>query len=351
MENRNRLRFRPAGRARKHGELGYSPLGTGCPAVERAVAALYQGQNEESFWTLMNALNYALQLETRVLMPLAAAPIQPDGAAPWAEHPVPAEKAGDLPPWTLRTQKGRNYLPVFTSVQTAESDKNTAARPMAEFLLEEVLQKALDTAGIDGVVIDPWNNSATLECSLINGLLHASRVSDEPGEEELEAGHEAAAAGHWEAAADCYEKAAALGHAEALTQLGKLLYTGRCGRRSPAKARQLWKKAGRAGDVLALVALGDDCAATGQGSGAALRYYRQAQKAALPTPDIGYQPEVELRLAQHETRYTSRRRALSQLAEARQGFAVRLRAGDTAAQPLLDETELLFRALLEEEKA
>ena len=40
----------------------YGPLGTGCPAIERAVAALYKGQNEESFWALMNAINYALEL-------------------------------------------------------------------------------------------------------------------------------------------------------------------------------------------------------------------------------------------------------------------------------------------------
>ncbi len=77
------------------------------PAIERAVAALYKGQNEESFWALMNAINYALELDTRVLVPLEAASDQPDGAAPWAEHPVPAEKAKDLPPWTLHTQKGR----------------------------------------------------------------------------------------------------------------------------------------------------------------------------------------------------------------------------------------------------
>ena len=64
-ENGARLRFRPAGSAaRQHGAPEYGPLGTGCPAVEQAVTALYKAQNEESFWTLMNALNYALELET-----------------------------------------------------------------------------------------------------------------------------------------------------------------------------------------------------------------------------------------------------------------------------------------------
>ena len=67
-ENGARLRFRPAGSAaRQHGAPEYGPLGTGCPAVEQAVTALYKAQNEESFWTLMNALNYALELDMTVL--------------------------------------------------------------------------------------------------------------------------------------------------------------------------------------------------------------------------------------------------------------------------------------------
>ena len=123
-----RLRLRPGGAADRKTRPEYGPRGTGCPAIERAVAALYKGQNEESFWALMNAINYALELDTRVLVPLEAASDQPDGAAPWAEHPVPAEKAKDLQPWTLRTQKGRCYLPVFTSVKMAEADKGTASR-------------------------------------------------------------------------------------------------------------------------------------------------------------------------------------------------------------------------------
>ena len=53
----------------------------------------------------MNAINYALELDTRVLVPLEAASDQPDGAAPWAEHPVPAEKAKDLQPWTCAPRR------------------------------------------------------------------------------------------------------------------------------------------------------------------------------------------------------------------------------------------------------
>ena len=197
-ENGARLRFRPAGSAaRQHGAPEYGPLGTGCPAVEQAVTALYKAQNEESFWTLMNALNYALELDTRVLVPLQAAPDSEKGGASWAEHPVPAEKARDLPLWTLRTQKGKNYLPIFTSVKTAEADRGTAARPMAELLLVDAMQKVLDSKEMDGIVLDPWTTSATLDASLLNGLLHASRDTDEPGEEELHKGSQAALAGQW----------------------------------------------------------------------------------------------------------------------------------------------------------
>ena len=58
------VRFRPVGSRRSRTAPVYSPRGTGCPAIEQAVQGLYKGQNEESFWTLMSALNYALELET-----------------------------------------------------------------------------------------------------------------------------------------------------------------------------------------------------------------------------------------------------------------------------------------------
>ena len=351
-ENGARLRFRPAGSAaRQHGAPEYGPLGTGCPAVEQAVAALYKAQNEESFWTLMNALNYALELDTRVLVPLQTAPPdQQNGAAPWAEHPVPAEKAKDLPLWTLRTQKGKNYLPIFTSVKTAEADRGTAARPMAELLLVDAMQKVLDSKEMDGIVLDPWTTSATLDASLLNGLLHASRDTDEPGEEELHKGSQAALAGQWADALHYYEQAAEQGRAEALSMLGELLYEGKGVRRSAVQARRMWKKAAEAGDVLAMIALGDDCMASGKGPGAALRYYRQAQTAARPTPDIAYMPQVRLRMAQYETQYLSRPRALAEMAEAKQGFKIRLGEGDPAAEQWLQETEDAIRGLLGDEK-
>ena len=349
-ENGARLRFRPAGSAaRQHGAPEYGPLGTGCPAVEQAVTALYKAQNEESFWTLMNALNYALELDTRVLVPLQAAPDSEKGGASWAEHPVPAEKARDLPLWTLRTQKGKNYLPIFTSVKTAEADRGTAARPMAELLLVDAMQKVLDSKEMDGIVLDPWTTS-TLDASLLNGLLHASRDTDEPGEEELHKGSQAALAGQWADALHYYEQAAEQGRAEALSMLGELLYEGKGVRRSAVQARRMWKKAAEAGDVLAMIALGDDCMTSGKGPGAALRYYRQAQTAARPTPDIAYMPQVRLRMAQYETQYLSRPRALAEMAEAKQGFKIQLGEGDPAAEQWLQETEDAIRRLLGDEK-
>ena len=54
------IRFRPVDSKRQGRALRYSPRDTGCPAIEQAIEGLYHGQNEESFWTLMGALNYAL---------------------------------------------------------------------------------------------------------------------------------------------------------------------------------------------------------------------------------------------------------------------------------------------------
>ena len=68
----------------------------------------------ERFWSLMSALNYALQIETDVLIPLELAPGVHDSAAPWGEHPIPAQRAGTLRHWVLRTEKGKNFLPLFT---------------------------------------------------------------------------------------------------------------------------------------------------------------------------------------------------------------------------------------------
>ena len=212
------------------------------------------------------------------------------------------------------------------------------------------MELVLDAPDIDGVVIDPWGHSATLDEALLNGLLHASRDTDEPGEEELHKGSQAALAGQWADALHYYEQAAEQGRAEALSMLGELLYEGKGVRRSAVQARRMWKKAAEAGDVLAMIALGDDCMASGKGPGAALRYYRQAQTAARPTPDIAYMPQVRLRMAQYETQYLSRPRALAEMAEAKQGFKIQLGEGDPAAEQWLQETEDAIRRLLGDEK-
>ena len=83
--------------------------------------------------------------------------------------------------------------------------------------------------------------------------------------------------------------------------------------------------------------------------GAALRAYRKAQKLCASTPDIAYMPQVCLRVAQYETQYISRKQALAQLAEAKQGFLVRQKEGDETARSWLDETERVIRQLLENE--
>ena len=155
------VRFRPVGSQRSRTAPVYSPRGTGCPAMEQAVQGLYKGQNEESFWSLMSALNYALELETHVLVPLQTALSAQGAPAPWMEHPIPAEKADGLALWTLRNDKGRCWLPLFTSVAAAGADRSTGSRPMADRTLEQAMQLALDTPGI---VIPPrW----TVRCSTV----------------------------------------------------------------------------------------------------------------------------------------------------------------------------------------
>jgi integrase len=135
------VRFRPVGSRRSRTAPVYSPRGTGCPAIEQAVQGLYKGQNEESFWTLMSALNYALELETHVLVPLQTALSAQGAPAPWMEHPIPAEKADGLALWTLRNDKGRCWLPLFTSVAAAGADRSTGSRPMADRTLEQAMQR------------------------------------------------------------------------------------------------------------------------------------------------------------------------------------------------------------------
>ena len=340
------VRFRPVGSAKRTQKApAYSPAGTGCPAIEQAVENLYKGQSEEAFWTLMGALNYALEMETHVLVPLQTALTVHNTPAPWTEHPVPAEKAGGLKLWTLRNEKGRTWLPLFTSAAAACGDRSTSARPMADYTLQDAMELALATEGIDGVVIDPWSRSATLDGALLNGLLHAGHTPEDPGDEEADAGKEAARNGNWQQAADCFERAADLGSAMGLALLADCLYKGRGVRQNRTEARRMWKQAAESGEILSLLALGDDCAAKGD-PGKALVYYRRARQNAAHMPDIEYTPQICLRMAQNETRYVSRKKALALAAEARQGFAIKEREHEPDAELWLAETEQLTRELL-----
>ena len=207
---------------------------------------------------------------------------------------------------------------------------------------------AFDEAlGIDGVVLDPWSNSASLDGALLNGLLHAGHTPEGPGAEEAEAGKEAARAGHWAAAAECYQKAAEQGNSAGLSLLGECLYQGRGVPKSAAQARKLWKAAAESGETIALLNLGDDCAARGD-NGKALLWYRRARQSAAAVPDIEYTPRVCLRLAQFETRYTSRKKALALAAEAKQAFTILQREHEPDADCWLQEAEQLLYELTHE---
>lgn len=342
------IRFRPVGSGKRARTApDYSPKGIGCPAIGRAVEGLYRAQNEENFWTLMSAVNYALEMETHVLVPLQTALTVHSAPAPWVEHPLAPEKADGLRLWTLRNDKGRNWLPLFTSTTTACADRSTAARPMAQRTLQQAMELALATEEIDGVVIDPWGHSATLDGALLGGLLNSARTPEEPGEEEVECGQTAARAGDWATAVECYEEAAKKGNAMGLTLLAGCLYAGRGIRAGKAEARRMWKTAAESGDPMAMVALGDRCREQ-QDAGAALMHYRAAQQVAHRTPDIQHTPYVLLRIAQTETRYVSLKKALAMAVEAQHGFAILAREGEPDAALWLQETKQLIRELTEQ---
>ena len=184
----------------------------------------------------------------------------------------------------LRNEKGRTWLPMFTSAAAACADRSTSARPMADYTLQDAMELALSTEGIDGVVLDPWSHSATLDGALLNGLLHAGHTPEDPGDEKADAGKEAARKGNWAQAVECFEKAAELGSAMGLALLADCIYKGRGTRTNRAKARRMWKEAADSGEILSNIALGDDCAARGD-NGRALLYYRRAR---ATQPYAGY---------------------------------------------------------------
>ena len=132
-----------------------------------------------------------------------------------------------------------------------------------------------------------------------------------------------------------------------LALLADCIYKGHGTRTNRAKARRMWKEAADSGEILSNIALGDDCAARGD-NGRALLYYRRARSNAAHMPDIEYTPQVCLRVAQTETRYTSRKKALALAAEARQGFSIKAREHEPDAEQWLAEADQLIRELTSE---
>ena len=126
--------------------------------------------------------------------------------------------------------------------------------------------------------------------------------------------------------------------------LADCLYRGRGEMQNKTEARRMWRTAADHGEVLAMLSLGEDCAARGE-AGKALLYYRKARQTAQGMPDIEYTPRICLRLAQAETRYVSAKKAMALAAEAAQGFAILAREKEPDAAELQAEAEQLLREL------
>jgi hypothetical protein len=331
--------------------LRYGPNTTGCPAVEQAIQKLYEGQSEENFWSLMNALNYALEMETEVLVPVDAVQGASGGAAPWAANPIPESKTDDIRYWTLHNDRhDKVWLPVFTKSGAAMNDRSTATRPMAQKKLRSMMELVLSSEGIDGMVIDPWNRSASLERALLRGLLHEAEPEPQSdGERYVSEGLNAGRERDWKKCAECYRLAAQLDHPAGQRLLG-LCYRHGAGVRQSSRMALRWLNAAAAqGDIQAMVVLGDMYASGEYGGapnpGLALLCYRRARTAAAQQPDIEYWPELCLRLAQYEVRYASREEALLLAIEARHGLELRMAEGDMFVQKDLEEAEALCKEL------
>ena len=330
MSNGNKhIRYRPVKKRKRPptGELRYGPLFTGCPAVELAVERLYQAgdkDREDRFWGLIKALNYALQMETRVLAPVRLTPEGSQGQFSWASSPIPAEKAADLSLWTLSTPKGYRVLPVFTRTEEADGSPATLGLPMAELPLEQVMRQALDRTDLTALVINPWGRSATLDKGLLRGLLYSHGPDPAPGEEEAKKGVQAASLGLWENAAGWFAASADKGCPEGMRRLAGCCDAGRGIAKDRRRALSLWKKAAAAGDIPAAVAIGDRYAAgtarTPGDPGRALMAYRRAAALAETEMDITTWPLICLRQAQYEARGIDLERAARLLAEAVQGL-------------------------------
>ena len=258
---RKRIRYRPVKKQKKEsGALRYSPVYTGCPAVELAIQRLYQAddsQRENRFWALIKGLNYALEVQTQVLVPVQLSPGGPRGQFSWAQDPIPPEKSKGLAYWVLITPKGQKMLPVFTRPEEADGNPATLGLPMAQLPLQQVMEETLGREDLTGLVVNPWGRSAALDKSILRGLLYAGGTDDTPGEAETRQGRLLAYQGRWEEAEPLFAAAAAANYPEGIRRLADCYDAGHGIPRDRRKALSLWKKAAAQGDVLAQIALGD----------------------------------------------------------------------------------------------
>lgn len=325
---KKQIRYRPVKNRRKEpAPLRYSPVFTGCPAVELAIQRLYQAgdaERENRFWALIKGLNYALQMQTQVLVPVQLSPGGQRSQFSWAGSPIPAQRAEGLPFWVLTTPKGQKMLPVFTKPEEADGNPATLGLPVVQLPFQQVLEDALGREDWTGLVVNPWGRSAALDKSIMRGLVYARGGEDTPGEAETRRGQELAGQGKWEEAEPLFATAAALDYPEGIRRLAECYDRGLGIPKDRRKALSLWKKAAARGDVLAQVALGDrygaGTARTPGDPGKALMAYRKARSMAEMDMDITSWPVVCLRLAQTEASSTDTDRMVRLLAEAIHGL-------------------------------
>lgn len=325
---RRRMRYRPVKRRKKGSSpLRYSPVFTGCPAVELAIQRLYQAKDEDRenrFWALIKGLNYALQVQTQVLVPVQLSPGGQRSQFSWAQDPIPAEKAKGLTYWVLTTPKGQKMLPVFTKPEEADANPATLGLPMAQLPLQQIMEETLGHEEWTGMVLNPWGRSAALDKSIVRGLLYARGGDEVAGEAETRQGRQLAYEGKWEEAEPLFAAAAAQDYPEGIRRLAHCYDNGLGIPKDRRKAMSLWKKAAAQGDVLAQIALGDRYAAgtarTPGDPGKALMAYRKARAMAEQEMDITSWPVVCLRMAQAEARSTDPDRMARLLAEAVHGL-------------------------------
>ena len=328
-KSRNHIRYRPVKNRKKRTAPvpRYSPVFTGCPAVELAILRLYQagdGEREKRFWALLQGLNYALQMQTHVLVPVQLSAGEKPSQCSWAENPIPPERAEGLRYWLLNVRNGQKMLPVFTRPGEADSSAATLGLPMAELPLQQMMAEALSREDLAGMVLNPWGQSAALDKAILRGMLYAESDENQPGVAEIRQGRQLANQNRWWEAEPLFAAAAAKGNPEGMRRLAGCCHRGLGISKDRRKALVLWKKAAAEGSVLAQVALGDyygaGTARTPGDPGRALMAYRKARAMAELEMDITSWPVVCLRLAFAEAGSTDPDQMLCLLAEGIHGL-------------------------------